>query len=711
MLIHRFAWPLLWLSTSASAIHAQRNPDAQRTDVPVKTVMLFSSGVGYFEHAGTVRGDGSTELRFKTSQINDILKSLVLQDLDGGKVTSITYPSQDPLSKTLRSFQVDITQNPSLADLLNQLRGAHVTIQSQAATYTGAILGVENRNKAAPNTQPVDVPVLNLLSGANIRAIELQSISSLTLDDAGLQEELTKALVALSQARDQDKKPVTINFAGNGERHVRIGYVVETPIWKTSYRLLLDNKTSKIQGWAIVENQTESDWNNVSLSLVSGRPISFKMDLYQPLYLTRPTVTQELFSGLRPQVYDGGIASEQRASMPGQSGNDNNASGMLTSPLSGKALNANAPAMLSRVADSAAVSGGGGRAGYSSRLLAFDGGNRLDAAASVQSIATAAKMGELFQYTIPNVTLARQKSAMIPIVTDTIAVERLSIYNASVLQKNPLNGVRIKNTTGKHLLQGPVTVLDSNHYAGDARIDNVPPGQQRLLSYGIDLEMLVDNTKIASSSDVTTARIVKGTLIVSHKDITSIEYVADNKGDKEKTLVIEHLARPNWTLSDSLKPVETTIGLHRFQIAVPAHQTSKLKVNEEQIRFESINMLDMGGLVPRLLLQYSQSGKIPARVRDAIAKGMTLQRAAAETQRLMNANSQQLQQFNAEANRIRENMKVVGQSTPYYKRLLSKLDEQESTIEKLQNESKALQDKYNAQRAELMAYLENLSLD
>ena len=118
------------------------------TDVPVARVMLFSSGVGYFEHAGSVRGNGATELRFKTSQINDILKSIVLQDQDGGRVGTITYPSQDPLGKTLKSFQVDITQNPSLAQLLNQLRGARVTVQAQAEKLTGTILGVETTQKA-----------------------------------------------------------------------------------------------------------------------------------------------------------------------------------------------------------------------------------------------------------------------------------------------------------------------------------------------------------------------------------------------------------------------------------------------------------------------------------------------------------------------------------------------------------------------------------
>src|SRR5215471_15285182 len=100
----------------------------QAADVPVKEVVLFSSGVGYFEHFGKVKDNGSTELNFKTAQINDILKSLVLQDIDGGKVSTVTYPSQDPIAKTLKSFQVDITANPPLADLLNQLRGAKVSI-------------------------------------------------------------------------------------------------------------------------------------------------------------------------------------------------------------------------------------------------------------------------------------------------------------------------------------------------------------------------------------------------------------------------------------------------------------------------------------------------------------------------------------------------------------------------------------------------------
>src|SRR4029079_1379554 len=143
-----------------------------QANVPVKGVVLFSSGVGYFEHFGTVKGDGSTQLRFKTQQINDILKSLVLQDMDGGKVAAVTYPSQDPVAKTLRSFQVDITANPTMADLLNQLRGAKVSFTAGAESLSGTVLGVEKKQRPVgkDDAKLAEVAGLNLLTDAGIRS-------------------------------------------------------------------------------------------------------------------------------------------------------------------------------------------------------------------------------------------------------------------------------------------------------------------------------------------------------------------------------------------------------------------------------------------------------------------------------------------------------------------------------------------------------------
>jgi hypothetical protein len=662
-------------------------PVVANADVPVTKVLLFSSGVGYFEHAGAVRGNSETELRFKTSQINDILKSLVLQDQDGGRIGAITYPSQDPLAKTLRSFQVDITRNPSLAELLNQLRGARVTLQAQAEHVSGTIMGVETRKRSAERGEPVDVPVLNLLTGATIRAVELQSVASLSLDDPQLQDELTKALGALVQARDQDKKPVTINFTGTGERRVRIGYVVETPVWKTSYRLLLGDKDtpSRLQGWAIVENQTESDWNNVSLSLVSGRPISFMMDLYQPLYATRPTVVPELFASLRPQVYDAATpADKERAALQAPAASPARRIGIGPD---GRPM----ATSLNEVVVTAARS-----------ELA-----KADFAASVQSIASAAKMGELFQYAVPNVTLARQKSAMLPIITDTVCVERLSIYNSAVLRTNPLNGVLLKNTTGKHLLQGPLTVLDKGGYAGDARIDNVPPGQERLLSYGIDLDMIVDNTKVRDTATVVTAKISKGLLIVSRKLRSTQEYAADNKTNADKTLLIEHPIRQGWKLVSDRKPFETTPAVYRFKGVAPANKVTTLVVSEELVSNESIAMLpaDIGQL-----MYQSRTGEIPAAVREAIGKAIQLKQSALDVEQQINARTQRISEITAEQNRIRENMKTVAQNTQYYDRLLSKLNEQETSIESLQKERESLIARRDTLRRQLEDYLATLTI-
>jgi hypothetical protein len=494
---------------------------------------------------------------------------------------------------------------------------------------------------------------------------------------------------------------VTINFTGTGERRVRIGYVVETPVWKTSYRLLLGDKPSagRLQGWAIVENQTESDWNDVSLSLVSGRPMSFIMDLYRPLYATRPTVVPELFAGLRPQVYDDGI-SENRERV-----------GMAAAGVAGGV--AREPAVSAPPMPRSTRRIGFNADGTPSTLqlqevVATSATNDLDPNASVQSMAAAAKLGALFQYTVENVTLPRQKSAMLPIVTDSIDLERVSIYNAAVLRTNPLNGLRLKNTTGKHLLEGPVTVLDKGSYAGDARLDNVPPGQERFLSYGIDLDMVVDNTKTRQASAVTTVKISKGILVIERKLMASQEYAADNKTSKDKTLVIEHPIRAGWKLSaDTRKPFETTPTVYRFKGTAVADKVTTLTVQEELVRNETVALLsaDLGQL-----LSYNRTGELPQNVRDALGKAVQLKQAAVDVDREISARDGQIAAIAGEQNRIRENMKTVAPSTQYYERLLAKLNEQESSIESLQKERASLVSKRAALQRELEDYLNNLTL-
>jgi uncharacterized protein YutE (UPF0331/DUF86 family) len=331
-----------------------------------------------------------------------------------------------------------------------------------------------------------------------------------------------------------------------------------------------------------------------------------------------------------------------------------------------------------------------------------------DFSKSVASVASASKVGELFQYTVGSVSLPRQRSAMIPIITDDVEIERLSIYNPTVLPRNPLNGARIKNTTGKHLLQGPITVIDGSSYAGDARIDNVPPTQERLISYGVDLQVLVDATKGDDTDVIQTGKIVKGVLELTRKLVHTQHYTAESKADHDKTMIFEHPLRSGWKLVAPEKPLEKTETLYRFKKALPKGKTASFDVVEELVTGQTITILntDIGSLE-----FYSKSDRIPKKVRDVLTKAIGLRNDMTETQRQIEERRRQVAEITNEQTRIRENIKTVDRTSEYATRLLKKLNDQETSIEKLQTEADSLQKQLEKQRAEFEAFLQGTSVE
>jgi flagellin-like hook-associated protein FlgL len=662
---------------------------AKEAEVKVTRVALFSSGVGYFEHFGSVAGDGTTSIRFKADQINDVLKSLVLQDLDGGSVSVVRYPSQDPLGRSLKGFAVDLTGDTSMPALLMQLRGAEVEVSAQGEKFKGTILSVESRTKAVGQTS-IAVPVLNVVTDAGVRSIEVETAQNIRLLDADLQQELNKALAALAGARDKDKKLVNVDFRGQGDRRVRMGYVVETPVWKTSYRLLITEKEAKLQGWAIVENQTDNDWSDIQLSLVSGRPLSFTMDLYEPLYLARPEAKLELFEGLKPQSYAEAreeVAMDRAGVAFGAGGGGGERARRL------------AKAMPAAPAATAAPMEAGAAGNFS-----------LDASSSVAAQASSGQIGELFEYVVNNVNLPRQSSAMIPIVTDPIDVEKISIYNRGVLARYPLNGARLNNTTGKNLLQGPITVFEQGGYAGDAQINNVGPGQKRLISYGIDLQTLIDSDKTEQTSRIITAKLIKGALEIQTSVVTSQTYKMENKADKAKTVVIEHpkAGGKEWKLVESPKPVEETDAIYRFEQKLEPKQAAELVVKQQTVQLSRTVLANFND---ETLLYYTREGAVPEKVREALRKAIELRQAVGATERSINESTAQVKEITDEQSRIRENMKSVDRTSQYYTRLMAKLDQQESQIEKLQTNLGTLRETLDGQRKTLEDYLKNLTVE
>src|ERR1700722_16264305 len=302
-------------------------PSETSVQLPIGQVVLFSSGVGYFQREGQIDGDARVGLSFPVQDINDLIKSMVLRDLDGGHVSAVSYDSNAPVEKTLSSFAVNLSTNPTFGQALNRARGEKVEVVLQQAnaaqpgTMTGSIMGVEAQQQPAGKDGVVNIEQLNMWCADGMRSVKLSEVQRVRFLNPIMDNEVRKALETLTQSHDTQKKAVSLNFVGEGKRDVRVGYVIENPIWKTSYRLVLGKaKEDKPfwQGWAVVENATDEDWKDVRMALVSGRPISFQMDLYTPLYVPRQTVVPELFASLRPVTYNRDLneAKEGLAAIP-----------------------------------------------------------------------------------------------------------------------------------------------------------------------------------------------------------------------------------------------------------------------------------------------------------------------------------------------------------------------------------------------------------
>jgi len=664
-------------------------PLLEEKQIPLSKVLLYSSGVGYFEHDGTVHGNGRVDLRFTIDQINDVLKSLVVQDGGGGHISVVGYGSRDPIVKTLGSFGINLTANPTLGQLLNQIRGERIEVATPAA-ITGTIIGVEKKEQLA-HADGRDVLVaaeyVNLLTEDGLRSIPLAQVQRIRLLNLALNGELQQALSVLATGHDAQKRTVSIAFEGTGSRPVRVAYIVEAPIWKTTYRLVLDDAHAPFfQGWAIVENSSEADWSDIRLSLVSGRPISFTMDLYQPLYAMRPMVAPELYASLRPRVYGDALGDAPQESK--QAAFDENRMEM------NKPARAQAKSRLFRAPTSP-------EAGAPAAPLPFTPQQ------GVSSTAQGQESGELFEYAMTTpVTIARHASAMLPIINQSIEGRKVSIYNSATHVKHPLNGFRLKNTSSLYLMQGPITVFDGQAYAGDARMEDLAPGQERLVTYALDLKTEVEPKAEAGQQELVNVSVKKGVLIATHMMREEHAYHINYRDQKEKTLLIEHPYRADWQLIEPAKPSERTRDVYRFTLPIDAGKTAVLRVREEKQLTQTVQLIDSG---PETIMQYIRAKQISVRVKEALQRVVALRDRLSQTNARRNGLEQRIKDTTQEQTRIRENMSRLTQNSELYTRYVKKLDQQETDIETLRKDIDRLKGTEDEQKRELNEFL--LSMD
>jgi hypothetical protein len=674
---------------SATALFAQ--------DLPLTHLQLFSSGVGYFERSGKVTDNATVQLSFRTEEVNDLLKSMVLFDLDGGKIGAVNYGTQDPISKTLGSYAININDNPSMGKLLDRLRGVSVEIEA-TKKITGKIIGVEVKQKEVGD-KIITFEQLNLITNAGIKSINLDEISSLKILDERLNKELQNALTTLASGLDNQRKPVSISFLGKGERRVAVGYIEKTPIWKTSYRVVLGDKASNIQGWAIVENTSDTDWTNVNLSLVSGRPISFMQDLYTPLYLQRPMVQSQLYASIRPVTYATGIETDAEEMV----------ADMAAPAPEGEMLGKNAkPAPMFQSQMYNSFNQGAAPAGKPGYGNMFNAGNALKS--GVESAVKATNLGEAFTYDIIEpVTLARQQSALLPILNSPVDTTKVSIYNNAVHASYPLYGLKIKNNTGINLMGGPVTVYEGNTYAGDATFEDLNPGEERLVSYALDLGVTCLKD-VDSNSTRLAVGIANGQWKSSWKRQQVTTYTFQSKDARDRNMLVEHQIAINYKLIEPDKALETTPELYRFAVTVNAKDKKavKLKVVEEKTDFtyEAISNQSIDWM-----LSYSTDKAVSDKVKQALKQIVDMKKNIDSLRQTQQDNRVQRQQITDEQNRIRQNMNSLDRNSDLYKRYVTKFNEQETKMENLLESDDATLVKLRTAEKDLNDFLSKLTVE
>ena len=665
---------------------AQAPPDAP-SPLPIRQVTLFTSGVSYIERGGAVTGDATVPLTFRTAQINDILKSLTLLD-SNGQVQPVVYSARDPIGRTLQAFAIDVTQPQSRAELLNHLRGTEVTVTTSKGPLTGQVVSVESKSVTAP-TGTTTAETLNLLGADGLQSVHLDDISGIKLRDSRLDRELREALTTLASGADDQRRSVTLRFQGTGRRDVRVGYIAEAPLWKISYRLLLGPKPS-MQGWALVENTTDEDWNGIHLGLVSGRPISFIQDLYQPLYLPRPVVQPDIIASPTPQTHGDNLQANSLA---------------VDAPSPPPAMPA--ASSLGAVVDEQRRAKVPGMVNQAARA----GASYFDAAAAMKSVtaqAQGASAGELFAYNITTpVTLPRQQAAMIPVIAQGITADKVSLYNANSDPRYPLNAVRLKNTTGLHLKGGPITLFDGDTYAGDAVMEDVPPGDSRLISYAVDLSIVGERQDTVQNQTRTTLAIHEGVLTITVRERSVTNYNFKSKSGEPKTVLVEHPFDAQAVLVKPATSAERTATVYRFAVPVPAGKTAALQVIIEKPVESTVALLD--GDVNQIAV-YADQSDIPAAIRAALARVIIQRRHLMNLFDQAAAADARVTGIGKEQDRIRRNMAALDRTSLLYKRYVAELDVQETQIGTLRTDAQRLRAEADATRTALRASVDGLEI-
>lgn len=730
-----------------------QKPPPKAAKLPLTRVVLTTAGVGYFHREGTIDGTARVELKVNEEDVNDLILTLLASD-PNGTTRAVTYDNRAPAEITLKAFSIDLTENPSVGHLLNQVRGERVEIaHGDKDTVAGSILSVEKpvevvttddeTSRRTTHKPPAGaVEQVNLFTDDGLVSVPLSKIKKVKFVKPELQAEFRAALEALAAARGEAKKAVAVTFNGQGQRKVSLGYMADAPLWKPTYRLSLAGNGATLESLAAIENTTDEDWKDVRVKLVSGRPITFKMDLYDPLFVPRPTVEPELYASLRPTVYQG--QSGAFGFGGGFTGQIGASGGLGAAGLQGGMQNLGVGGGVLGVTGVQPQSGFGIQGGYggisrpSVRSMlgqrpTYEGmvkdqkermpqrdpdeerPNKPKVYDPTDTLA-GVNLGEAFEYAVADpVTLPRFKSALVPVLNEKIEAERLSIFNPAVLPGYPLKGLRVKNTSKLFLAQGPVTIYEGDGAAGQARLPDVKPGDTRLLSYAIDLDLPIraeipftaESPGMFQTTPVS-MKISGGKLSKVMRVKATSRYTAVNKGTEAKTVWVTQPIKSGWKLIAPAKAAETTPDLQRFEMKVPAGEKVTLEVIEEQ---DQTTDVELAKLTADQLDLATREPTTPPAVKAALGRVKANLTARGDADKGIAEENAALKEIVEEQGRLRANLATVPKESDAYKRYVKKFDDQETDIEKRRAKVKELEQTKQKLAKELTDLLKELKAE
>jgi len=588
-------------ATSPSKSSAAASPTpAVIKDLPVHKVVLYKNGVGYFEHAGQVNGSQRVAIDFTSSQLNDVLQSLTVLDEGGGRIAGVNYNSTTPLAEQLKTLSLGMTEDPTSTELFGALRGQRVEVTGGpisgggGGTITGRLMSIESRTEntdSTDTTKTIDRFYLTLVANTGaVRVIELTPTLSVRPLDTSLQSQLDRYLELLASTHATGLRHLTLDSIGQGQRQLRVSYISEVPVWKSTYRIVFPREATgnaTMQGWAVVDNTVGADWDNVQLSLVAGAPQSFIQPLSQPLYARRAEVPIATELETTPQTHEAADANGQQQ----VNADSVEVSAKLSAPPPAPTPRASAQLAMKARASGYGVAGmegvgtgsgsgfsSGGSMGYS---VAAGGVYRPSDAIAEGDVSTNA-FDDFFEYALTQpVTIHKNESAMVPILQQDLPAEHVTLWSEK--ESTPLRAVWLENKSKLTLDSGSFSIFEAGEFAGEGLLDPIHPGEKRLLSYATDQAVRVRLTGSVTKRKLHHLAISHGVLIQTYLDVVLHNYSVVNSADVERDVLIESPRYNNgkgWSLGGDLKAAETTPTLYRFEVHVAPHSTGTLEVNE-----------------------------------------------------------------------------------------------------------------------------------